>query len=97
MHIDDILKSETHTILDVRSKEEFEQGHVEGAINIPVEEIVNEIERLSQMPHPIVLCCESGRRSRQAHIYLSQHGIVNTFNGPTWLEIHDIKIKNNKA
>jgi len=93
MHLNEILKSPVHTIIDVRTKEEFEQGHAEGAINIPVEKVVAEIEKINQMPHPIVLCCESGRRSGQAHIYLSQHGINNTYNGGSWLEIHNFKMK----
>jgi rhodanese-related sulfurtransferase len=91
MHLKEILKQKNHTVLDVRSKEEFENGHVEGAINIPLENIVEQKEKIEKLPHPIVLCCASGSRSRQAHIYLSQHGITNTYNGGSWIEIHKIK------
>lgn len=96
MHLKDILKTEKHTVIDVRSKKEFESGHVEGAISIPLDEVVKKIEDIKKMQHPIVLCCATGSRSRQAHIYLSQHGISNTFNAGSWLEIHDIKEKSKK-
>jgi rhodanese-related sulfurtransferase len=91
MHLEEILKNEKHTVIDVRSPEEFATGHVEGAINIPLDNVVDRIEEFKKMNHPIVLCCASGSRSRQAHIYLSQHGVTNTYNGGSWLEIHDLK------
>ncbi len=94
MHLNDILKTSSHTIIDVRSKEEFESGHVKGAINIPVNLIPEKIHEIENLSYPIILCCASGTRSRQAHIYLSQHGVANTFNGGSWLEINKLK-KNN--
>lgn len=93
MHLHDILKDPNHTIIDVRTKEEFDSGHVEGAINIPIEQVVDQIDKIKKLAHPVVLCCASGSRSRQAHIYLSQHGVPNTYNGGSWLELHEIKHK----
>jgi rhodanese-related sulfurtransferase len=94
MHLNDILKTDSHTIIDVRTKEEFESGHVKGAINIPVNLIPEKIQEIEKLPHPIVLCCASGTRSRQAHVFLSQHGIANTYNGGSWLEINELKGNN---
>lgn len=93
MIIQDILKSETHTIIDVRSTDEFNGGHVKGAINIPLDQLPEKLEEVKKMPHPVVLCCASGSRSRQAHVYLSQHGIANTYNGGSWIEINELKSK----
>lgn len=94
MHLKDILKKETHTIIDVRSKEEFESGHVKEAINIPLQQLPSKLDTIKQMPHPIILCCASGSRSRQAHVFLSQQGINNTYNGGSWIEINELKTNN---
>ncbi|MEO8149495.1 MAG: rhodanese-like domain-containing protein [Bacteroidia bacterium] len=91
MQLNEILKSKNNTIIDVRTKAEFESGHVDGAINIPVSELTTKIDKIKNMPHPVVLCCASGSRSRQAHVYLSQHGVANTYNGGSWLEVNELK------
>lgn len=93
MNINEILKSGSHTIIDVRTTEEFANGHVKDAINIPLQQLGNRMEEIKKMSHPVVLCCASGSRSRQAHVYLSQHGIANTYNGGSWIEINELKSK----
>ncbi len=92
MELKEILKSEKHTIVDVRKKEEYQLGHIKESINIPFEELPNRISELQNLPKPIVLCCENGRTSRKAHIYLSQNGLTNTYNGGSWLELNYFKV-----
>ena len=54
-------------LLDVRTQEEFEAGHIPGAINIPNETIgTDEIPRLPQKDQRIYVYCRSGNRSKQA-------------------------------
>jgi len=94
MELNQILKSNPHTIIDVRTEEEYNDGHIADAINIPIEKIAENFERIKQMPQPVILCCESGSLSRKAHIHLSQQGFMNTYNGGSWLELNALKNNN---
>lgn len=76
------------TIVDVRSPAEFAGGHVEGSINIPLQEIPNRVDDLKNMPQPLILCCASGNRSGQAVHYLQNMGIPCE-NGGGWLDVAD--------
>jgi phage shock protein E len=60
-------------LLDVRTQEEFAAGHLEGAINIPVQELE---ERIDELPEgrPLVVYCQSGRRSAKAVELLRAEG-----------------------
>ena len=61
--------------IDVRTAEEFNKGHVAGAINIPYEEIADTIPEVSQDRNaPIYLYCRSGRRSGIAKTALEELG-----------------------
>lgn len=91
MNFEEILKSKNTTIVDVRTSEEFRGGNVNGSINIPVNEIPNRLEEFKQMKKPIVLCCASGGRSGQAHMYLAQQGIQDTYNAGSWLDVNHYK------
>ncbi len=94
MELNEILKSIPHTIIDVRSEEEYNGGHIADAINIPIEKIPESFDKIKQMPQPVILCCESGSLSRTAHIHLSQKGFANTYNGGSWLELNALKNNN---
>ena len=67
------------TIVDVRSEGEFMSGHVNGSINIPVQQIPARMDELKSMKN-IVLCCASGGRSGQAAEYLKKAGFKNVVN-----------------
>ncbi len=75
------------TIIDVRTPSEFMGGHVQGSINIPLQEIPQRVAEISAMQQPIVLCCASGNRSGQATQFLRQHGI-DCSNGGSWLDVN---------
>jgi len=79
MGIEEIIKQGA-TLVDVRTIEEFEEGSVEGAINIPLHTIPARVEEFKNMKPPIVCFCRSGNRSNQAMIYLKSQG-VESFNG----------------
>lgn len=67
-------------ILDVRTPEEFETGHVPGAICIPNESIVNkEPEQLPDKTQIILVYCRSGNRSRQAAGKLAKLGYESIY------------------
>ena len=51
-------------IIDVRSPGEFSGGHVEGAVNLPIDSITEaDILKIAQKDQPIVLYCHSGGRA----------------------------------
>jgi phage shock protein E len=62
-------------IIDVRTKEEFIQGNIKGSINIPLQQIEFEIDKIKTMGEPIHLCCASGNRSGIATQLLKSHNI----------------------
>ena len=71
-------------ILDVRSKGEFSNGHIKGAINIPVEQLGNNLNRLKDKTRHIITCCESGARSASAKHILISNGYLHVYNGGGW-------------
>lgn len=67
-----------HLLLDVRTPEEFADGHIVDAANIAVETLAS---RLDEVPddQPIVVYCRSGNRSAQAARILQQAGYTNIY------------------
>ncbi len=54
-------------ILDVRNKDEYDAGHIEGAVLIPLSELENRIDEVEEYKDkPILVYCRSGNRSSQA-------------------------------
>ncbi len=62
-----------HILIDVRTPEEFAEGHIAGAVNIPVDQIG---ARLSEIPQDqtVVVYCRSGNRSATAAAELAASG-----------------------
>lgn len=61
------------TLIDVRTAEEFDSGHIKGFFNIPVDELREHIEEFD-IKNPVYVVCQSGVRSYIACCILSQHG-----------------------
>jgi len=78
--------SKSKTIVDVRTRGEYMGGHVPGSINIPLQEIMQRLDEVKQLPQPLVLCCASGNRSGQATSFLKGQGI-NCENGGSWMNV----------
>ncbi len=78
----------TQTIIDVRSPGEFMGGHVNGSVNIPLQEIAERLDEIKKMKQPIVLCCASGMRSGSATEFLQKNG-VECSNGGSWLNVNN--------
>lgn len=68
-----------HFLLDVRTPEEYADGHIAGSINIPLAELSTQ---LSQVPMniPVVVYCRSGNRSAQAAALLKEAGYTQVLN-----------------
>lgn len=70
-----------YIILDVRSKREFNETHLNGAINIPLPDIKRNIEKnIKQKQRKILVCCEYGVRSKQAAEILEKLGYTQVYN-----------------
>ena len=74
-----IMKDEkNYIILDVRRPDEYAEGHIPGAINVPNEEIgTAEIAELPDKSQLILVYCRSGRRSKEAAEKLVKLGYTN--------------------
>ena len=74
------------TIIDVRISGEYREGCVSGSINIPHHEIHLRIEKIKQLPQPVILCFASGNRSSQTTALLRSNGVACK-NGGSWFEV----------
>ena len=73
-----MAENEGYIILDVRTAAEYHEGHIEGAINVPNEEISDkEISRLPDKSQMIFVYCRSGNRSKDASEKLVKLGYTN--------------------
>ena len=68
-------------LLDVRTKEEYETGHIKGSILIPVDVLKEEVEKkLTNKETPIFVYCRSGNRSVTAANILVELGYKDVYN-----------------
>ena len=68
-------------IIDVRSPVEFAGGHVEGAINLPIDSITeSEILNVAEKDQPIVLYCHSGGRATIVKTKMTKWGFSSVHN-----------------
>ena len=67
-------------LLDVRTEEEYRDGHIEGSVNIPLDRISSVENIVKDKSTPLYVHCLSGGRSGQAVSYLKQIGYTNVKN-----------------
>ncbi|MBP1630316.1 MAG: Rhodanese domain protein [Bacteroidetes bacterium] len=75
------------TIVDVRTKGEYSEGHIRGSINISVDRLAQNIGKLKGKNNPIITCCASGMRSASAKGILRSNGFTNVHNGGSWMSL----------
>lgn len=69
-------------LLDVRTKEEFDAGHLDGAVNISWDETNALMDAIGDnKQRPVVVYCRSGNRSGKAKTALEARGYTHIFNG----------------
>lgn len=73
-------------ILDVRTIEEWNEGHIDGAKHIVLNLIPLEVEQIKSWEKPIIAVCRSGARSGQATQFLTQNGL-DVINGGPWQNV----------
>jgi phage shock protein E len=82
------LVKEGAVILDVRSKGEFQNGHIKGSINISVDTLSSNLAKLKK-DKPIITCCASGMRSASAKSILKSNGFTEVHNGGGWQSLRN--------
>ncbi len=74
-------------IIDVRIANEFDQGKIQDSINIPIERIDINLERIRDMRKPIILCSNTDAETEQAISILKANGIKEIYNGGSWTRL----------
>ena len=82
VNFSDLMK-EGAQIIDVRSPGEFNSGHIKGSINIPLQNIQNNLSKIKR-DKPVITCCASGMRSASAKSILKSNGYKHLHNGGGW-------------
>jgi phage shock protein E len=67
-------------LIDVRTPIEYSEGHIPGALNIPVQELTARLAELGDKQREIVLYCRSGARSGHAASQLRSQGFQRVHN-----------------
>lgn len=82
--------TEDAVLLDVRTVDEYAEGHIPGSINIPLDTVASVLERIPDKGTPLFVHCLSGGRSGKAVAFLKKLGYtqvkniggINLYNGP---------------
>lgn len=83
-----LLAKEGAQIIDVRTKGEFNSGHIKGSVNMPLDTLSSNYGKLKK-DKPIITCCASGMRSGQAKSMLKNNGFSNVHNGGGWMSLQN--------
>ena len=70
-------------LIDVRTAGEFRDGHIRGAVNIPLHTLNRNLSRIRK-DKPVITCCASGVRSASAKSILKSNGFNEVYNGGGW-------------
>lgn len=73
-------KTLSGTVLDVRTPKEYENGHVDGAVLIPLDKLRGRLDELRGAPEPIYIYCLTGIRSYMAYRILHLNGFNDLYN-----------------
>lgn len=93
---DQVNHTKDWIIIDVREPDEFAAGHIEGAINIPLRELLHHLDELpSSKTAPILVYCHSQKRATHAIVILHELGYLKAYNLEGGYEAYVNWMKNN--
>jgi len=75
-------------IIDVRTKGEFQSGHIKGSKNIPLQSLQQRMKKIDRNK-PVITCCASGMRSGSAKGILKSNGYSEVYNGGGWMSLRN--------
>lgn len=79
--MEDKKEKEKYLVIDVRSQEEYDKGHVKYAINMPIDQFESMIKNIEdQKDKNVVTICNTGKKSAKAADMLVKKGFMNVYN-----------------
>ena len=78
--VEEARETQGSYIIDVRTSGEFNQGHIKGALNIPLDQIQLIEKKIGNLSAPLYLYCASGARSSSAVRFLKNQGFEKVTN-----------------
>ena len=80
--VEDKKEKENYMIVDVRSPEEYAAGHINFAINMPIDTFKDNVSRIEDWKDKnVIVYCNSGKKSGEAADILASNGFTKVFNG----------------
>ncbi|GAA3568186.1 rhodanese-like domain-containing protein [Snuella lapsa] len=73
-------------ILDVRTQREWDNGHINDSIHIPLDELKNRVNEIKKFNKPVIVVCQSGIRATKAVNFLNLNNI-EAINGGGWASL----------
>lgn len=74
-----LLQRQQVTMVDTRDAAVFARAHIEGAINMPLDDVKNRLAELTMLPRPPVLYCRGGDKAKDLAADLAQEGLPVSF------------------
>jgi rhodanese-related sulfurtransferase len=77
----DVANEIQYVIIDVREADEFADGHIENAVNIPLRDLAQQLDQLpDSKSHPMLVYCQTQKRATHALVVLRELGYTNVYN-----------------
>jgi len=76
----ELLKKTNIQLIDVREPYEYEEGHIENSINIPMDNVLKSLDKLDHSKQSIILYCRTGRRSASVTYMLNKLHKISVYN-----------------
>ena len=77
-------------IIDVRTPVEYKEGHIQQAVNIPLDQIRANADKIRKIGKPIITTSQTGSMSRRAKNRLIRKGIDDVYNGGGWIHLREM-------
>jgi phage shock protein E len=84
--IKDLLRNGA-VIIDVRTAHEFDHGKIKDSVNIPVDRMSINLERIRSMHKPIIICGYSHSGNEKSISTLKANNIKQVYNGGSWTRV----------
>ncbi|MGE5518793.1 MAG: rhodanese-like domain-containing protein [Candidatus Dadabacteria bacterium] len=84
-----VFLNEGAVIIDVRSPQEYNSGHIKGSKNIPLNTLAARVDEIKSLNKPVITVCHSGMRSGSAKSFLEEKGL-KVVNGGSWINVNKI-------